>query len=444
MLALEPKDAEQKQLVERILVSSLFRKSPRLSGFLRFVFDEQAAGRENAINEQLIGTEVFGRRSGYHVGEDSIVRSQARFLRQRLEQYFVTEGRNEPIILTIPKGSYIPAFIERKEWARQSPSIPQSLLIDAPDAEQPPWIGSSNEIQPQPLVPAAAKPLWLRNAIAITSGILLLLVGISFFFVHQRRSASHRGDLVIRAFWTSIFTPNRSVLFVPADSSLVTWERISGKAVPLRSYLSKAYTQSPPDGSGVWERLANSGYTSIADLNLVAQLDRIPEVANSRFQIRYGGDLSLSELKAGNAILSGGPLANPWVELFEPRMHLILDYDPNMPHSLVRDRQGAQKPDVLYVETDDGSSEGYRSYGVIGYLPSLDGQGHDLLLEGTSQAGTDAAAVFLQSNDFSSFLQKIGASESNIPNFEILISARSLAGRAYSPKIVTWYKLPAS
>ena len=44
------------------------------------------------------------------MGEDSIVRSQARFLRQRLEEYFATEGRDEPIRLTIPKGSYVPEF----------------------------------------------------------------------------------------------------------------------------------------------------------------------------------------------------------------------------------------------------------------------------------------------------------------------------------------------
>jgi len=251
-------------------------------------------------------------------------------------------------------------------------------------------------------------------------------------------------DLVVHEFWTSIFTPGRPVLFIPADSSLVTWERIGGKTVPLRSYISKAYIQSPPDNSGVWERLANSGYTSIADLNLVAQLDRIPEVVNSRFQVRYPGDLSLSELKAANAILSGGPMANPWVELYEPKMHLTLNYNADLRQSFVRSRPGEGRPDVDYMEVINGGSDGNQAYGIIAYLPSLDGQGHNLLLEGTSQAGTDAAAGFLQSNDFAQFLRKIGATPESIPSFEILLSTKSLVGRAYSPTVVTWYKLPVS
>src|SRR5271165_2139245 len=101
--------AEQKQLVTRVLGSELFSKSHRVAAFLRFIFDQYSSGQAASINEQRIGVEVFGRRPGYHVGDDSIVRSQARFLRQRLAEYFATEGSREPWILVIPKGSYVPA-----------------------------------------------------------------------------------------------------------------------------------------------------------------------------------------------------------------------------------------------------------------------------------------------------------------------------------------------
>ncbi len=442
MLVVEPKDSEKLELVERILASGLFRKSPRLSGFLRFIYDEQSAGRENTINEQLIGTEVFGRRAGYHVGEDSIVRSQARFLRQRLEQYFATEGRNETLVLTIPKGSYIPAFVLRQDAEGEIASA-----MAPPDANEfEPAVGVGMVADYSSTFPRSAPHPWWGSKLFAGFAVIavLLLAMTSVVLLRERKHPVEADDALIRAFWTSIFAPNRSVLFIPADSSLVTWERIGGKTVPLRSYMSKAYIQSPPDGSGVWERLANSGYTSIADLNLVAQLDRIPEVGGSRFQIRYAGDLSLSELKAANAILSGGPMANPWVELYEPKMRLALEYNSGTRHSYVRDRQGGQKADTLYMETTEGGPEGSQAYGVIGYLPSLDGQGHNLLLEGTSQAGTDAAAAFLRGNDFARFLHELGATPADIPNFEILISAKSLAGGVYSQSVVTWHKLPGS
>jgi hypothetical protein len=114
--------SEQRELVDRILGSKLFHKSGRLSTFLKFVCEQHWKGRADTINEQRIGTVVFQRAPGYHVGDDSIVRSQARFLRQRLEEYFNTAGAHETLLLTIPKGSYLPTFERRQS----QPAIPLS------------------------------------------------------------------------------------------------------------------------------------------------------------------------------------------------------------------------------------------------------------------------------------------------------------------------------
>jgi len=84
--------SEQRELVDRILGSDLFHKSGRLSAFLKFVCEQHWKGHADTINEQKIGTVVFQRAPDYHVGDDSIVRSQARFLRQRLEEYPESPG----------------------------------------------------------------------------------------------------------------------------------------------------------------------------------------------------------------------------------------------------------------------------------------------------------------------------------------------------------------
>jgi hypothetical protein len=103
MLAGEPKETEQKQLLERILASNLFRKSPRLSGFLRFIHDEQAAGREDAINEQLIGTEVFGRRSGYHVGRTALSVLRQGFCGKGLNSISLRKAATKYLFSPFPK-----------------------------------------------------------------------------------------------------------------------------------------------------------------------------------------------------------------------------------------------------------------------------------------------------------------------------------------------------
>ncbi|MBV9612725.1 MAG: hypothetical protein JO091_09635, partial [Acidobacteriaceae bacterium] len=69
--------------------------------------------RPEAATEQQIGIHVFGRPFGYNPNEDNIVRSQARLLRLKLEHHFAHEGLDEALIITIPKGQYLPVFTPR-------------------------------------------------------------------------------------------------------------------------------------------------------------------------------------------------------------------------------------------------------------------------------------------------------------------------------------------
>lgn len=102
-----------RELVDRILTSAEFRKATRLRDFLLYVVDRRFAGSMKELSEVFIGQRVFGRPAAYNPSEDSIVRTEARNLRQRLERYFAGEGRDEPVVLEIPKGGYYPVFRPR-------------------------------------------------------------------------------------------------------------------------------------------------------------------------------------------------------------------------------------------------------------------------------------------------------------------------------------------
>jgi hypothetical protein len=100
----------RRALVGRVIGSSVFAKSERLSTFLSLVCELTLSGRANEINEQKIGTMLFGRSSDYDSSIDGIVRTQASRLRQRLDLYFSGEGANEPIRIILPRGTYVPLF----------------------------------------------------------------------------------------------------------------------------------------------------------------------------------------------------------------------------------------------------------------------------------------------------------------------------------------------
>src|SRR6201985_3057322 len=98
------------ELVERIVASPSFIRSPRLCSLLMHLCELALHGRSDEINEQSIGVALFERTPNYDPSIDGIVRSHASRLRQRLEQYFNEEGAHETIRLSIPKGGYTPLF----------------------------------------------------------------------------------------------------------------------------------------------------------------------------------------------------------------------------------------------------------------------------------------------------------------------------------------------
>ena len=93
-----------------ILASEAFAHSKRCCGFLRFVVDRTLRGDSESIKERTLGTEVFGRNGDYDPSQDSVVRVKAGEVRKRLQRFYEVEGRQSPMRIELPLGSYVPRF----------------------------------------------------------------------------------------------------------------------------------------------------------------------------------------------------------------------------------------------------------------------------------------------------------------------------------------------
>lgn len=96
--------------LKKVLHSPELARRPQLQRFLNFIVEEELSGRGNRLKEYVIGTEVFGRPSGYDPRLDSLVRVEAKRLREALEVFYAGEGRQDTVRIEIQKGSYAPAF----------------------------------------------------------------------------------------------------------------------------------------------------------------------------------------------------------------------------------------------------------------------------------------------------------------------------------------------
>src|SRR6516162_3867439 len=106
-------DAEMlRDELDRVLSSACFARSERLSQLLRFLVERHMEGREDELKESVIGVEVFGRRPDYDPKLDSTVRTEAVRLRARLSKYYSSEGSQNPLVIELPKGGYVPRVRE--------------------------------------------------------------------------------------------------------------------------------------------------------------------------------------------------------------------------------------------------------------------------------------------------------------------------------------------
>ncbi|MDQ3439201.1 MAG: hypothetical protein M3478_02485, partial [Planctomycetota bacterium] len=101
--------------LERVLAADTFANAGRISRLLRYVVDRTLAGEADQLKEYVVGTEVFDRGDAYDPRLDSIVRVEARRLRAKLEDYYQGPGKDDPLVITVPRGSYVPAFALRPD-----------------------------------------------------------------------------------------------------------------------------------------------------------------------------------------------------------------------------------------------------------------------------------------------------------------------------------------
>ena len=80
------------------------------ASFLRFVVETTLAGRGDRLKGYTIGVEALGRREDFDPQIDPIVRVEAGRLRAALARYYAGPGRNEPVVIELPRGAYRARF----------------------------------------------------------------------------------------------------------------------------------------------------------------------------------------------------------------------------------------------------------------------------------------------------------------------------------------------
>jgi hypothetical protein len=105
-----PDATEIRAALARLIASPAFSKSPQLAHFIKFVVDETLAGRGDRIKAYTVAADALGRDANFDPQNDPIVRVEAGRLRRALTNYYGNGGRDDLVIIELPRGSYMPEF----------------------------------------------------------------------------------------------------------------------------------------------------------------------------------------------------------------------------------------------------------------------------------------------------------------------------------------------
>lgn len=414
-------------LVQRIASSTAFHRSPRQRELLLYICERSLQNHPELLREQLIGCGVFGRKADYNPGEDNIVRVEIRQLRKRLDDYFTNEGKDEPLVIHIPKGAYVPVFEPREP----------AVLVGSP--------------QVLPSKPATSQWWWLGAAAVI----LVALLATCFWLWRDNRDKDRRLAAMGRsvpersAVWPLLFNNTEQTFVVCADSTLVVAEWLLHRSVPLDQYL----TNDPPASSSLLNdvtSLANSlafsrqrwQFTDITDVRLVQRLYRLNADHWDKVSVRSARTAQIQDFKNGNTVLLGSNRSNLWNSLFEPMLNFRFVYDEQSRSATIRNGNPRPGEQPLYRASRPGESGD--SYAVVALVPNLRHNGSVLIIAGSTAESTEAAGEFIMNSSTSSPLLDglMKRNKNRLPYFEVLLRSTTMAGIAKNAEIVADRILP--
>ncbi len=399
-----------------------------MCAFLLYITDHAISGQAEKLKEQAIGAEVLGRKPNYDPADDNIVRVRAHELRGRLEKYFSTEGIEEPVIITIPRGAYAPEFVFRE-------TVPSGAPVASRVAE----IAPKAAVEERPKLSR-----WF-----VYAAILLVAVAASIFLTRvvvlrsENRAVAAGPGGAVQDFWGQFFArPNEELKVIYSDPSFALWQDLSGKSLNLGEYLNHKYLNVSNDK---FFNVAARLVTAPADLAISTHIGTLAGEFGGQVSPRFARNTSAEVLRYGDAVLIGSHRSNPWVEIYEPGLNFELAQDPHSGAPAFQNRSPRPGEAKIYsipamFDTQRTEEKEFTSYGVIALLKGCGDRGLTVILEGLNMQATQAVGdLVTDPQRLDTLLKSIGHKPgTTVAPFEALIQINSLPAEYDNPRVVAY------
>ena len=377
-----PELDQNKIQIQRIVASKAFKTSEVHRNLFNYLADKSLGGEAQNLKEYTVGLDVFGKPASYDPRQESVVRMHVGRLRQKLAEYYRTEGVDDPVVVDLPKGGFALTFEPRP--ARPVPTIVESA--------------------PPPVVAEPSRRGFSARELALAGSLLLALVVAGYFALRLSSvqkvgggpSAPSPWTAELQALWAPLLTSDRPLM------------------VTLATGATSGNTATVSNGAGIGT--ANAAF-------LLGQF--LGQRKHNVFPVR-SDVLSMGEIAMGDVIFVGPTVGKPQIQAIPP-------VDPAFvltPEGVRNVRPEPGEPAFLADATakNGASQESEESHALISSLPGLYGNGSILYFEGNQIASVMGAVQAMTDPDLASQLvARLKRKDGTLPRYyQVVLKVKAM------------------
>jgi hypothetical protein len=396
----EPCMQEKAEELEKILRSRTLKNSESLKALLQYIAARVIEGQDSQVRGYTIAVEVFGR-SNFNPSVDSLVRVHAKRLREKLREYYQTEGKSDKVVIIIPKGHYNTVFSYGR---REEPALKMDI-----DAAQSP------SIPPTPQTASITEPALLRNALLVVVVVLSIAgAALSFWNIAlRRRVAAPRPFAAAEVDYGSVWEPfikgDRPTLVVLSNPPLFRFSNAADPAAIIKNAVEMTPEQCSWAAQTIKEKMVGvqrperyklvfspREYTGIGEAIGLYRVGELLRSAGTSVAFKQSRTVSVEDLKSNNVVMLGSVSANTWSdkipvkEDFTYMISAVIRNNNPLPGEQreYRPKFGAQTGELV------------EDYALITVRPGVTDEKRVMVLAGIESEGTQAAAEFVTSKEY--------------------------------------------
>jgi hypothetical protein len=379
--------------VERIVHSETLRSSEALRRLLRFLGEKSVSGEADDLKEYTVGVDGMGRPPTYDPRHDAAARIQVGRLRQKLADYYRTEGKDDTMVVELPKGQF-----------KLVCSVRPEVEVQAAVAEPPFWRKTPFVLS----VCLAAAVAWGTYATVRWAAAV-------------NQEAKTDWSPALQELWRPFVGSNRPVMIMIADPLFVqfkgfgsyrelvinTWDEV--KASPTIATIRNALKN--PD----IER--TSRYTGVSEANASLLLGRTLGTHVAHISLARSSEFSWSQLANNNVVYVGAErIVEGQLQSLPVQLEFTYDF------AGVRNAHPQRGEPILFADPvatlANPPSEDGESYALVSRIPGPAGEGEMQAFTSNSAPARIAAVQLATSPDGAAdMLERLRTASGRIPKY---------------------------